>query len=67
LPGRALYTYDTAGNLRRSDDGLGQLDQLFAYDPLHRLAEIETTGSSAYGTHAYAYDEAGNLRFCRRT
>jgi RHS repeat-associated protein len=58
-----LYSYDTAGNLRRSDDGLNQLDQFFEYDPLHRLAEIESAGSAAYGTHGYSYDAAGNLLY----
>lgn len=42
---------------------LAELDQDFAYDALHRLAEVATSGSHGYGTHAYAYDLAGNLRF----
>jgi RHS repeat-associated protein len=57
-----LYTYDTAGNLRRSDDVQGALDQDFAYDLFHRLAEVDT-GPLSYGTETYQYDDAGNILF----
>ncbi|HVN30809.1 MAG TPA: RHS repeat-associated core domain-containing protein, partial [Thermoanaerobaculaceae bacterium] len=57
-----LYTYDTAGNLRRSD-ALNQIDQDFAYDVFHRLAEVDTLGTLSYGSETYAYDDAGNLTY----
>jgi hypothetical protein len=58
-----LYTYDTAGNLRRSDDALNEIDQDFAYDLFHRLAEVDTLGTLSYGSETYEYDAAGNLTY----
>jgi RHS repeat-associated protein len=57
------YTYDTAGNLRKSEDLLAPklLEQDFGYDAVHRLSHVVASGNLGYGLHSYAYDDAGNL------
>ncbi len=54
--------YDLAGSLTTVTDALGELSQVFTYDPLHRLATATGSGGFlSYGSLAYSYDAAGNL------
>jgi RHS repeat-associated protein len=57
------YSYDTAGNLRESLDGLSPplLSQAFQYDAAHRLGRAQGSQPLGYGIHSYEYDAAGNL------
>jgi YD repeat-containing protein len=56
-----VFDYDLAGNLTDVNDALNELDQVFTYDGLHRLATATGTGSSGYGALGFGYDAAGNL------
>jgi RHS repeat-associated protein len=56
------FDYDLAGNLTGVNDALDELDQVFTYDGLHRLATATGTGSSGYGALGFGYDAAGNLK-----
>lgn len=57
---RTDYTYDAVGNPLTITDG--QFDRTCSYDAHYRLTAVTGTADGAGFTHAYSYDDAGNLR-----
>jgi RHS repeat-associated protein len=59
------YTYDLFGNVLSETERTGQLQDVFTYDPLHRLDTAEVSKNLRTGAAGrlidYEYDWAGNL------